>query len=70
MFELATLPHVWRSDLLAAVVVILDIIAIVSVIAGRGSLLHKVVWTLLILLLPILGMILYFIFGRSPADAT
>lgn len=69
MIELATLPHLWRADLLAAVVFILDIIAIVSVIAGHGSVVRKVAWTLIILLLPLLGMILYFIFGRSPADA-
>jgi hypothetical protein len=55
--------------ILGIVVLILDIIAIVSVLAGRGSVGHKVLWTLLVLLLPVIGMILYFLIGRSPADA-
>jgi len=57
-----------RGELLGLLVLILDIVAIVSVIAGRGSLAHKLLWTLLILILPVLGMILYFLFGRRPAD--
>jgi hypothetical protein len=55
--------------ILGLIVLILDIIAIVSVLAGRGSVGHKVLWTLLVLLLPVIGMILYFLIGRSPADA-
>ncbi len=55
--------------ILGIVVLILDIIAIVSVLAGRGSVGHKLLWTLLVLLLPVIGMILYFLIGRSAADA-
>lgn len=62
-----TFPSV-RGDVLALVVVVLDIIAIVSVLAGRGGPLHKLFWIFLVLLLPVLGMILYFIFGRGPVD--
>ena len=50
-------------------VLVLDIIAIVSVVAGHGSLGHKVLWTILILVLPVIGMILYYVVGRSAADA-
>ncbi len=50
-------------------VLVLDIIAIVSVVAGRGSLGHKVLWTILIIILPVIGMILYYLLGRSAADA-
>ncbi len=50
-------------------ILILDIIAIVSVIAGHGTVGHKILWTLLVLLLPLIGMILYFLIGRSAADA-
>ncbi|MCC7387936.1 MAG: PLDc N-terminal domain-containing protein [Phycisphaerales bacterium] len=55
--------------IIGTIVLILDIIAIVSVLAGRGSVGHKLLWTLLILLLPVIGMILYFLIGRSAADA-
>ena len=51
------------------IILVLDIIAIVSVVAGHGTVGHKILWTLLILLLPLIGMILYFLIGRSAADA-
>lgn len=55
--------------LIGAIILVLDIIAIVSVLAGRGSAGHKLLWTLLVLLLPVIGMVLYFLLGRSSADA-
>ncbi len=54
--------------LLGLAILVLDIIALVSVLGGRGSTGHKVLWTLLILLLPLIGMVLYFAIGRDPAD--
>lgn len=57
------------TSLIGLVILILDIVAIVSVVAGRGSLGRKLLWTLLILVLPVLGMLLYFLIGRSSADA-
>ncbi len=55
--------------LIGLLVLVLDVIALVSVLGGRGDATHKLIWTLLILFLPVLGMILYFLIGRSPADA-
>lgn len=55
--------------LIGLVILVLDIVAIFSVLAGGGSVEHKVLWTVLILLLPVIGMILYYLIGRSPADA-
>ena len=57
------------TSLIGTLIFVLDIVAIVSVLMGRGSVGHKVLWILLILLLPVLGMILYYLIGRSPADA-
>lgn len=57
------------STLFAVLVIILDIVAIVSVVNGHSSNERKVLWTVVILLLPLIGMVLYFIFGRSAADA-
>ena len=56
-------------SLVGAVILGLDIFAIVSVLLGHAGALHKVFWIALILLLPILGMGLYFLIGRSTADA-
>lgn len=55
--------------LLGLIVFVLDIIAIVSVLGGYGSVGHKLLWTILILVFPVVGVILYFLLGRSRLDA-
>ncbi len=45
-------------------ILVLDIIALVEVLGGSGDTKHKVIWTAMILLLPIVGMVLYFLFGK------
>ena len=53
------------SGLLGLLVLAADIYAIIKTIgsgAGTGS---KVIWTLVILILPVLGVILWFLFGPS-----
>lgn len=57
------------STLFAVLVIILDIVAIISVVNGHSSTERKVLWTVAILLLPLIGMVLYFLFGRRAADA-
>ena len=56
-------------EIVGLLVLVLDIIAIVSVLGGRASMEHKLLWTVIILLLPVVGMILYYLMGRSTADA-
>ncbi|MCY0881324.1 MAG: PLDc N-terminal domain-containing protein [Firmicutes bacterium] len=51
------------------IVALLDIFAIISLLLGHGSAGHKILWILLIIILPVLGMILYYIFGRKRVDA-
>lgn len=53
------------AGLLGLVVLILDIIAIVDAIKGKLPTGQKVLWVILILILPVLGMILYFLIGRK-----
>jgi hypothetical protein len=55
-------------DVIWAIVLILDILAIISVLRGYGSTAHKLLWTLVILLLPVIGLLLYFILGRNMTD--
>ena len=57
------------GSLIGTIIFVLDIVAIISVLMGRGSVGHKVLWIVLILVLPVLGMVLYYLIGRSPADA-
>ena len=56
-------------SLLGTIVFVLDLIAIFSLLVGRGSVGHKAFWVLAILFLPLLGMILYYLMGRSAVDA-
>ena len=51
--------------LASLVILILDIIAIFDVIKSGMEPAMKLLWILLILLLPLLGMILYFAIGRK-----
>ena len=44
-------------------VTILDVIAIVSVLKSGADSGTKLLWIILVILLPVLGMILYFIMG-------
>ncbi len=45
------------------IILVLDIIAIVSVLQSSATPVAKLLWILLILLLPLIGMILYFLLG-------
>jgi hypothetical protein len=56
-------------SLVGTVILLLDIFAIGSVLLGSSEVLRKLLWIAVILLLPIVGMVLYFLIGRSPADA-
>jgi uncharacterized membrane protein len=56
-------------SLVGAVIVGLDIFAMVSVLLGSSGVMRKLMWIAVIWLLPIVGMGLYFLIGRSPADA-
>ncbi len=51
--------------LIGLLILVLDIIAIVSILGAAKSVGWKVVWTLVVLLLPLIGMILYFVIGKS-----
>ena len=50
-------------SLISIVVLVLDIIALVSLLQSGANAGTKILWALLIILLPVLGMILYFLMG-------
>ena len=56
-------------SVVGAVILILDIFAIVSVLVGTSGVMRKLLWIVVILLLPLVGMVLYFLVRRSAADA-
>jgi hypothetical protein len=50
-------------SLLGLFVLVLDVIALVSLLKSGADGTTKILWVLLIVLLPVLGMILYFVMG-------
>ena len=51
--------------LLSLVILVLDIVAIIDVLKSSMSTGKKVLWTLLIFILPVIGLLLYFFIGRK-----
>lgn len=47
------------------IVFVLDVIAIIDCVQRNMDTNKKILWCLLIIFLPIIGMILYFLLGRS-----
>ncbi|KAG0032624.1 hypothetical protein BGZ81_010437 [Podila clonocystis] len=56
-------PATYSGGFIGLVVLILDLIAIFEVINSNRSVTAKFLWSLLIFLFPILGLVLYFLFG-------
>ncbi|MFC1666391.1 PLDc N-terminal domain-containing protein [Candidatus Omnitrophota bacterium] len=53
------------GGILGLVVVVLDIIAIVDAVKSSMDTGKKALWIILILVLPIIGMVLYFLVGKK-----
>lgn len=53
------------KGLLGIVILVLDVIAIVDCVKGSLEKGKKVLWIVLIILLPLIGMVLYFLIGRK-----
>ncbi len=51
--------------LIGLVVLVLDIVAIVDAIKSSMDTGKKVLWVILVLVLPIVGMVLYFLIGKK-----
>ena len=55
------------GGLLGLVVLVLDVLAILDVFKGSLDTGKKVLWIVLILLLPVVGLILYYLLGKKKA---
>ena len=53
------------KSLLGIIILILEIIAIIDVIKSSKDTGRKVLWIVLIVLLPVIGLILYYLTGRK-----
>ena len=53
------------STLLGLVILVLDILAIVDCVNNQKDNGKKILWIVLILLLPVIGLILYYLVGKA-----
>lgn len=51
--------------LLGVLLIVLEIVAIVDLLRGRLKAAKKALWIILIIVLPVLGLFLYFLLGRA-----
>ena len=56
--------HIW-GGILGLIVFVLDIIAIIDCAKRNMDTSKKILWIVLIIVLPVIGLILYFLLGRS-----
>ena len=52
------------NGIIGLIILILDIWAIVQIVQGRGPTDKKILWVLIILLLPVIGLILWLVIAR------
>ena len=50
-------------SLFGLIILVLDIIAIVSILKSGADTGTKLLWVILVILLPVIGMVLYFLMG-------
>lgn len=53
------------KSILGIIILVLDILAIIDVLKSSMATGKKILWILLILFLPVLGLILYYLVGRK-----
>ncbi len=52
-------------SLIGLIILVLDIIAIVRIVDSKLETDRKILWTAIIILLPVLGLVVWYVFGRS-----
>jgi hypothetical protein len=53
------------KPLIGLIILVLDIIAIVDLVKSSKETAKKVLWAILIIILPFIGMVLYFLLGKK-----
>jgi len=53
------------GGILGLIILVLDIVAIVDALKSSMSTGKKALWVILILILPVVGMVLYFLIGKK-----
>lgn len=59
----------FMETLIFGLIVVIDVVAIVDLLKLRTSLVKKILWAVVILSVPAIGAVLYFLLGRPDAQA-
>jgi hypothetical protein len=51
--------------LLGLLILVLDVLAILKIAQGKGRTVKKLLWILIILFLPVLGLLFWYLLGRD-----
>jgi len=51
--------------LLGLVILVLDVVAIIDLLKGSMDTAKKILWIILVVVLPIIGMVLYFLIAKK-----
>jgi len=51
--------------IIGLIILVLDILAIVEIFKSGKSIMEKLLWSIFIIVAPLLGLIIYWLFGRS-----
>lgn len=62
---ISRIGNFWQYGICSAIIVILDVVALVEVHGSDRTRGNKILWTLIIIFAPILGCIAYYFFGRK-----
>lgn len=54
------------NSLLGLVVLVLDIIALIDIYKSSMDTTKKIIWALIVIIFPVVGMALYYVIGRKP----
>jgi len=53
------------SGIFGLIVLVLDILAIIQIVQGKGDTEKKILWCAIILLLPVIGLVFWYLVGRK-----
>lgn len=59
------LKYMRNYGIVGLVILVLDILAIVEIFKSGKSIMEKLLWSIFIIVAPVLGLIIYWLFGRS-----
>lgn len=55
----------WGGGIIGLIILVLDILAIIELVKSSRPDSEKLLWVLIILLLPLIGLILYYVIGKK-----